>query len=94
MLDPTSGSKNHFAAYNIAAFTDLTQFKATMDEMLETLRTTTPALGHDRVLYPGLSEHEEIEERRAHGIPLHKEVIQWFNGIASELGLPPLATMA
>jgi LDH2 family malate/lactate/ureidoglycolate dehydrogenase len=93
MLDPTSGSKNHFAAYNIAAFTDVAQFKATMDQMLETLRTTEPAHGHDRVLYPGLSEYEEVQERRAHGIPLHKEVIQWFNSITSELGLAPLATL-
>jgi LDH2 family malate/lactate/ureidoglycolate dehydrogenase len=93
MLDPTSGSKNHFAAYNIAAFTDVAQFKATMDQMLETLRTTEPARGHDRVLYPGLSEYEEVQERRVHGIPLHKEVIQWFNSITSELGLAPLATL-
>jgi LDH2 family malate/lactate/ureidoglycolate dehydrogenase len=46
------------------------------------------------VLYPGLSEYEEIQERRTHGIPLHKEVIQWFNNITDELGLPPLATTA
>ena len=31
----------------------------TIDEMLETLRTAQPAEGHERVLYPGLSEHEE-----------------------------------
>src|SRR5438445_105823 len=39
MLAPGGGSKNHFAAYNIEAFTDLEQFKDTMDRMLETLRT-------------------------------------------------------
>jgi LDH2 family malate/lactate/ureidoglycolate dehydrogenase len=93
MLEPGGGSKNHFAAYNIAAFTDVERFKDTMDDMLKTLRTTQPAQGHDRVLYPGLSEHEEVQERRAKGIPLHKEVIQWFSDITSELGLPPLATI-
>src|SRR5438094_253759 len=76
-LGPGSGSKNHFAAYNIEAFTDLEQFKDTMDTMLRTLRTAKPAAGQERVLYPGLSEAEEIQHRRAHGIPLHKEVIQW-----------------
>ena len=90
MLDRGSGSKSFFAAYNIEAFTDLEQFKTTMDQMLETIRTTDPAPGHERVLYPGLSEHEELLERRAHGIPLHKEVIQWFNQITNELNLPPL----
>src|SRR5204863_7191208 len=77
MLVPGSGSKNHFAAYSIEAFTDLEQFKTTMDEMLRTLRTAEPAPGHDRVLYPGLSEAEEVEHRRAKGIPLHKEVLEW-----------------
>src|SRR6266540_3704612 len=92
MLAPQSGSKNHFAAYSIEAFTDLDQFKDSMDSMLETLRTATPAPGQERVLYPGLSEHEETAIRRASGIPLHKEVIQWFAGVASELGIAPLAT--
>ena len=93
MLAPGSGSKNHFAAYNIEAFTDVEQFKDTMDAMLKTLRTATPAPGEERVLYPGLSEHEEIQERRAHGIPLHKEVLQWFASCTSELGLAPLTAM-
>jgi LDH2 family malate/lactate/ureidoglycolate dehydrogenase len=93
MLVPGSGSKNHFAAYSIEAFTDVEQFKETMDSMLRTLRTAAPAPGQDRVLYPGLSEAEELEARRAHGIPLHKEVIQWFAGCTRELGLEPLAVL-
>jgi LDH2 family malate/lactate/ureidoglycolate dehydrogenase len=92
MLDPGSGSKNQFAAYNIAAFTDLERFKDTMDDMLRTLRTAAPAPGQERVLYPGLSEAEELAERRAHGIPLHKEVIEWFGECTREMGLPALAT--
>jgi L-2-hydroxycarboxylate dehydrogenase (NAD+) len=91
MLVPGSGSKTHFAAYDIAAFTDVEQFKDTMDAMLRTLRTAPPAPGQERVLYPGLSEAEELLERRAHGIPLHKEVLQWFAQCTAELGLPPLA---
>ncbi len=93
MLDARSGYKHYFAAYNIPAFVDLDWFKDTMDRMLHTLKTTKPAQGHDRVLYPGLSEHEEEQERRAHGIPLHKEVIDWFAGVTKELGVAPLATM-
>ncbi len=92
MLAPGSGSKNQFAAYNIEAFTDLGRFKDTMDEMLRTLRTAAPAPGQERVLYPGLSEAEELAHRRAHGIPLHKEVIQWFGECTREMSLPPLAT--
>ncbi|MBI3326984.1 MAG: Ldh family oxidoreductase, partial [Nitrospinae bacterium] len=93
MLDPTSGFKHYFAAYNIAAFTDVEGFKDIMDRMLQTLRNTRPARGHDRVLYPGFSEYEEEQDRRAKGIPLHKEVIRWFEGVTNELSIPPLATM-
>ena len=90
MLLPGSGSKTHFAAYNIEAFTDVDSFKDSMDQMLKTLRTATPAPGHDRVLYPGLSEAEELETRRAKGIPLHKEVLQWFSECTRDLGIAPL----
>ena len=90
MLAPASGSKNHFAAYKIEAFTDLEHFKDTMDEMLKTLRTAKPVEGQERVLYPGLSEAEEVLHRRASGIPLHKEVLEWFAECTSELGVAPL----
>jgi L-2-hydroxycarboxylate dehydrogenase (NAD+) len=94
MLMPGSGSKNHFAAYDIRAFGDLEQFKDTMDAMLRTLRTATPAPGEERVLYPGLSEAEELQRRRATGIPLHREVLQWFAECAGELSIPPLEVMS
>ena len=93
MLAAGSGSKNHFAAYNIEAFTDVEQFKDSMDAMLKALRTAPPAAGHERVLYPGLSEHEEMQARRASGIPLHREVIQWFGEVTGELGIAPLTTL-
>ena len=93
MLAPGSGSKNHFAAYDIGAFTDVEQFKDTMDAMLKTLRTAQPAPGQERVLYPGLSEFEETQARRASGIPLHKEVLQWFAECTGELGLAPLTAI-
>lgn len=93
MVDREGGSKHSFAAYNIAAFTDVDDFKEKMDRMLKLLRETPPAPGHDRVLYPGLSEYEEIQDRRENGIPLHKEVIEWFDDICSELSIPRLRMM-
>jgi LDH2 family malate/lactate/ureidoglycolate dehydrogenase len=92
-LERDTGYKHYFAAYNIAAFTDVDTFKEHMDQMLEWLRETKPAAGQERVLYPGLLEYEEERERREHGIPLHKEVIQWFEKITNELGVPPLQTL-
>ena len=79
-----------FAAINIAALTNLDDFKDTMDAMLLMLRTTRPAAGHSRVLYPGLPESEAEHDRKRNGIPLHREVVQWFDGLTAELGLPRL----
>ena len=67
--------------------------RTTMDDMLKTLRTAQPAPGEERVLYPGLSEAEEIVHRRVHGIPLHKEVLAWFAECTRDLGLAPLAAL-
>src|SRR2546427_10318726 len=92
MLAAGSGSKNYFAAYDIAAFTDPERFKDTMDEMLRTLRTAQPAHGQERVHLSSLLESVCLQHRRAHGIPLHKEVIQWFGVCTGEMGLEPLAT--
>ncbi len=88
-----SGYKHYFAAYDIAAFTDVGEFKDKMDRMLKMLRETRPAPGHERVLYPGLSEYEEEQDRRANGIPLHREVMGWFESMEGELGVPKLRRM-
>ena len=82
-----NGMKGSFMAYDISKFTDLTGFKRGMDEMLRTLRETRPAPGHDRVLYPGLWEHETKRERLDKGIPLNNEMINWFKGVSTELGV-------
>ena len=83
-------SKHFFAAYDIAAFTDVDGFKDTMDRTLHALKTTKPAPGHDRVLYPGLAEHEDMQDRTANGIPLHRDVVAWFDDMTSEFGIPGL----
>jgi L-2-hydroxycarboxylate dehydrogenase (NAD+) len=83
---------HHFTAYNIEAFTELDTFKNNMDRMLQMIRETKPVSGEERVLYPGLIEYEEEQERRANGIPFHKEVMTWFEGLAEELSIPGLDT--
>ena len=93
LIENTGGAKSFFAAYDISAFMDVDQFKENLDRMLETLRTTEPAEGHERVWYPGLPEYEEIQSRRAKGIPLHAEVVEWFNKTTSQLGIPALETL-
>jgi LDH2 family malate/lactate/ureidoglycolate dehydrogenase len=85
LLDHAGGS--FFAAYSIEAFTDLEKFKDDMDRMLEAFATCPPAPGFDRVLYPGLSEHEEFVDRTSRGIPYHREVVEWFESYCAETGI-------
>ncbi len=56
-----------------------------MDELLRGLRETRPAPGCERVLYPGLPEHEALAERSRRGIPYHPQVVEWFAKTAAEL---------
>jgi LDH2 family malate/lactate/ureidoglycolate dehydrogenase len=84
----TGGGGQWFAAYDIEAWIGLDEFKKNIDAFLGGLRTTPPAKGHDRVLYPGLSEGEEFEKRSSEGIPYHREVIDWYRSIGAELEIP------
>jgi LDH2 family malate/lactate/ureidoglycolate dehydrogenase len=78
---------HHFLAYRIDAFTDAGSFKDEMDRFLRGLRETPPAPGEERVLYPGLPEHEAWLERAERGIPYHPQVLDWFRETAGELGV-------
>ena len=51
------------------------------------MRQTKPAPGEERVLYPGLIEHETEQERLANGIPLSSETVDWLRATSTELGL-------
>ena len=86
LIDSSGG--HFFAAYQIEAFTDLEKFKDDMDALLAALAATKPAPGHERVLYAGLSEAEETEQRSKEGIPYHREVIDWYRSIGAELDIP------
>jgi LDH2 family malate/lactate/ureidoglycolate dehydrogenase len=78
---------HHFLAYRIDAFTDVGRFKTEMDAFMRGLRETPPAPGEERVLYAGLPEAETLRERTAHGIPYHRDVVDWFRAQARELGV-------
>jgi hypothetical protein len=49
------------------------------------LRTTPPAPGEERVLYPGLVGGELRRQRLAEGIPYHPEVMNWFEEAAEAI---------
>ncbi len=88
--NPPGNGAQFVAAYSIDAFRDVAEFKSSMDDFLTYLADTPPAPGHDRVYYAGLPEHEETELREKDGIPLHREVVEWFDSETDDLKLERL----
>ena len=76
------------SAYRIDAFTDVESFKSMMDDFLIGLKNTPPAAEYDRVLVPGQLEWETEKDRLTHGIPLHREVVEWFYRMCGEMKIP------
>jgi LDH2 family malate/lactate/ureidoglycolate dehydrogenase len=90
LSDPPGNSSQFVAAFSIDTFRDVAEFKDSMGEFRTFLVDTPSAKGHDRVVYAGLPEHEETEVRERDGIPLHREVVEWFDTAAKDLKLQQL----
>ena len=41
----------------------------------------------DRDIYPGIMEYENEQERIENGIPLHKEVVDWFSSVSKSMNI-------
>ena len=78
-------SAHFFFAINIASFTSIVEFKAEIDRQIRMTRQATPRSGFTRVTLPGEIEWELTQERRANGIPLHREPLQALEQLADEL---------
>lgn len=75
---PTGQSRHFLGALHIEAFSDVDDFKSEMSRFCDAMRSTPPASGHDQVFVPNDLEFAEEQDRRARGIPLHPDVIQWL----------------
>jgi LDH2 family malate/lactate/ureidoglycolate dehydrogenase len=87
-MNPRWRFRHYLAAYDPAAFGEIAEFKSNMDSFIQDLRSTPPAPGHARVLVAGDPEHEMFEERSVKGIPLHREVVDWFRATCAEFDVP------
>ena len=83
----SSRRAHYVSAFRVDGFAEVSEFKESMDQMLEGLEKTKPAPGHERVLYAGLEEYEEELIRKKDGIPLHSEVVEWYRGACEEMKL-------
>jgi LDH2 family malate/lactate/ureidoglycolate dehydrogenase len=90
-----SGAANHFvAALDVAAFADVPTFKRDMDDFMRGLKATPPAKGRARVVVAGQLEWETEQRRGRDGIPLHPEVISWFDQACKAARIPALVSGA
>lgn len=74
-------------AVNIAAFRPVDEFKAMMDEMIQTLHDTPPSSDGKRVQVAGDPEFDAAVIRQARGIPVHPPQYEAIVAAAQRLGV-------
>jgi LDH2 family malate/lactate/ureidoglycolate dehydrogenase len=79
------GTGHFFGAMRIDAFQPEDEFKAKMDEWIETFRSAKPTAGHDQVLIPGDPERESEDRILKEGISLVPAIKDDLLQIAAEM---------
>ncbi len=82
------GIGHFFGALKIDAFIDVEEFKAQIDDYIQTLRKTKPQQSTNGPIIPGDPEREAEIERSSGGIPLIEPVIEELRDISKKTGIP------
>jgi LDH2 family malate/lactate/ureidoglycolate dehydrogenase len=82
-----ANSGNFLMALDPAVFISPDEFQSRMDDLIDRLTSSEPALGFERVRYPGERGARLEAERRRNGIPLLPTTIRDLQGLATDLGL-------
>ncbi len=77
-----------FGVIKIDNFTDLNEFKNTMDKMIQTLKGSQKAKGENRIYIHGEKEFEKWDEYRKNGVPLAEKVVANLKLMGEETGVP------
>ena len=87
--EASSARVSHFfGAIRIDGFRDPLDFRRDMDRMLESLRTTLPAEGAERVWFAGQKEFEREKASIAAGVPVLGKTYGQLCGFGDEYGVP------
>jgi LDH2 family malate/lactate/ureidoglycolate dehydrogenase len=78
------------AVINVAAFGDVSGFKASVDGLIRDLRGSSRMPGVERILVPGERSHETRAIRTANGIPIDPALLRGLDQLAHELGIEKL----
>jgi uncharacterized oxidoreductase len=87
--DPTGRHNDgcFMAAFNVAAFRPLDEFKREVTAFAQYLKATPPSAGSLGVFYPGEIEYRREQERRASGIDVELATWQKLQSLAAGYGL-------
>mgnify|MGYP001461243776 CR=1 FL=1 len=81
------GTGHFFGAMRIDAFRPASEFRAAMDEWINTFRNEKPTKGESKVLIPGDPEREAEKRYSGEGLRLVPAVVDDLKVISSELGI-------
>ncbi len=81
------GTGHFFGAMRIDAFQSSENFKAKMDEWIDTFKNAKTAPGHEEVLIPGEPERRKEQEIRKTGIKIIPAIAKEMKEIADSLGV-------
>jgi L-2-hydroxycarboxylate dehydrogenase (NAD+) len=76
-----------FGAVRIDAFRPLEKFKKDMDALLDQLKNSPKAVGHERIYIPGEKEFERAEFNARNGIPLLSTVVDMLKESGTLIGV-------
>ncbi len=76
------------AAIDIATFTDVAQYKQTVDDTVAGIKALAKAEGASEIFVPGEPEDRVREERAKDGIPLPVGTVQNMKSVAQRFGVP------
>jgi L-2-hydroxycarboxylate dehydrogenase (NAD+) len=88
--DSVTNTGQAIAAINIAAFGDVTVFKAAVDALVRDFRGSSRIPGVERIFVPGERSQQTREARARDGIPIAPALLHGLDQVADELGIAKL----
>jgi LDH2 family malate/lactate/ureidoglycolate dehydrogenase len=73
------------------AFGEVKEFKERMDSVIQEMRNSERIQGVDRIWLPGEQSHQKRIDYARDGIPIPDALAKQLHGLATELGIAPLA---
>lgn len=85
--EPT-GVCHFFMAINIEAFRPLIDFKKSLDQMIQLLKSSPLAVGREEILVAGEPEFNFAKFNKIHGVPLIKPIVDDLVKEGEKIGVP------